>query len=299
MLKNFTLIGDAGLTNAKGISTKYFQKGLIEDIISRNMLNDLDLDFTWNVDIKRFNNMEPVAGAYARIQLIQEINCIKFDQCYLTADPLGFNARILTSCAAVEFNSCSFQYGMGVTSAGGSLVRALGINNSYTEWMQGEAIQMRGDVDGFIATGNYFNGNTITTPPINSINFAAGSAKGVTIIGNNFNNWSGTPIANNFVVTDLVSLGNSWDNSDTVDIINNMPANSFLQRRASYEIRAIGGITIGPSASGNPMYLAGNGSPEGILSAPVGSRYARKDGGAGTSFYVKETGTGNTGWVAK
>jgi hypothetical protein len=25
----------------------------------------------------------------------------------------------------------------------------------------------------------------------------------------------------------------------------------------------------------------------------------RSDGGAGTSFYVKESGTGNTGWVSK
>lgn len=45
---------------------------------------------------------------------------------------------------------------------------------------------------------------------------------------------------------------------------------------------------------------SGSGSPEGVISAPVGSTYHRTDGGAGTSFYVKESGgTGNTGWVAK
>lgn len=43
----------------------------------------------------------------------------------------------------------------------------------------------------------------------------------------------------------------------------------------------------------------GSGSPEGVLSAPVGSTYRRTDGGADTSFYVKESGSGNTGWVAK
>lgn len=43
----------------------------------------------------------------------------------------------------------------------------------------------------------------------------------------------------------------------------------------------------------------GAGSPEGVLTAAVGSTYRRTDGGAATSFYVKETGTGNTGWVAK
>lgn len=47
------------------------------------------------------------------------------------------------------------------------------------------------------------------------------------------------------------------------------------------------------------FHTAGQGTPEGNVTAPVGSTYSRKDGGASTSFYVKESGTGNTGWVAK
>lgn len=45
--------------------------------------------------------------------------------------------------------------------------------------------------------------------------------------------------------------------------------------------------------------FTGSGSPESSISADIGSTYHRTDGGAGTSFYVKESGTGNTGWVAK
>jgi len=41
----------------------------------------------------------------------------------------------------------------------------------------------------------------------------------------------------------------------------------------------------------------GNGSPEGVVTANVGSLYRRLDGGTGTSVYIKESGTGNTGWV--
>lgn len=48
-----------------------------------------------------------------------------------------------------------------------------------------------------------------------------------------------------------------------------------------------------------PMLIPGTGSPEGAVSAPVGSVFLRGDGGAATTFYVKESGTGNTGWVAK
>lgn len=43
----------------------------------------------------------------------------------------------------------------------------------------------------------------------------------------------------------------------------------------------------------------GSGSPEGVVTAGKGSLYLRDDGGAGTSFYVKESGSGSTGWVAK
>lgn len=44
---------------------------------------------------------------------------------------------------------------------------------------------------------------------------------------------------------------------------------------------------------------SGTGTPEGAVSAPVGSVYRRGDGGTSTTLYVKESGTGNTGWVAK
>ncbi len=42
---------------------------------------------------------------------------------------------------------------------------------------------------------------------------------------------------------------------------------------------------------------SGTNSPEGVVTATVGSIFKRTNGGAGTSIYVKETGTGNTGWV--
>ena len=40
----------------------------------------------------------------------------------------------------------------------------------------------------------------------------------------------------------------------------------------------------------------GSGSPEGAVTAPVGSIYQRSDGSTNTSIYTKESGTGNTGW---
>lgn len=45
-----------------------------------------------------------------------------------------------------------------------------------------------------------------------------------------------------------------------------------------------------------PANFVGVGTPEANLTASVGSTAQRVDGVAGLAFYVKETGTGNTGW---
>lgn len=47
------------------------------------------------------------------------------------------------------------------------------------------------------------------------------------------------------------------------------------------------------------LFSSGIGSPQGVVIAPVGSIYTRTDGGTSTTLYIKESGTGNTGWVAK
>lgn len=51
--------------------------------------------------------------------------------------------------------------------------------------------------------------------------------------------------------------------------------------------------------SGSVTISAGAGTPEGAITANPGSLFLRSDGGAGASLYVKESGAGNTGWVAK
>ena len=50
---------------------------------------------------------------------------------------------------------------------------------------------------------------------------------------------------------------------------------------------------------GGPCIVFGTGDPEGAVPAPAPSIFMREGGGTGTSVYFKETGTGNTGWVAK
>jgi hypothetical protein len=46
------------------------------------------------------------------------------------------------------------------------------------------------------------------------------------------------------------------------------------------------------------MWTSGEGSPEGIVEAPVAALYQRTDGAPGTLLYQKQTGIDATGWVA-
>jgi len=75
---------------------------------------------------------------------------------------------------------------------------------------------------------------------------------------------------------------------------------------SKFKIDKSGNVTIAGSTNvtshcyaANVCDFFGSGSPETVLSANVGSTYRRTDGGANATFYVKESGTGNTGWAPK
>ena len=53
------------------------------------------------------------------------------------------------------------------------------------------------------------------------------------------------------------------------------------------------------AAAWEVLVRSGEGSPEGVVSAPVGTLYLDSSGSAGTTLYVKESGSGSTGWAAK
>lgn len=57
-------------------------------------------------------------------------------------------------------------------------------------------------------------------------------------------------------------------------------------------------ITLGGETGPDVQWWKGTGSPEGVITANVGSMYSRTDGAAGSVLYVKRSGTGNTGWFA-
>jgi hypothetical protein len=68
-------------------------------------------------------------------------------------------------------------------------------------------------------------------------------------------------------------------------------------------------VRIHPSGSGAVRWvndsqatgcttMVGSGTPQGAVTAPPGSDYRNVTGAAGSIFWIKQTGTGPTGWIA-
>jgi hypothetical protein len=78
-----------------------------------------------------------------------------------------------------------------------------------------------------------------------------------------------------------------------VDLKTGLMARSWLRLFQLIQQTFLKGDPVGA------FFRWGTGDPEGVVTGPVSSVFMRTDGGASTSFYVKETGTGSTGWVGK
>ena len=83
----------------------------------------------------------------------------------------------------------------------------------------------------------------------------------------------------------------------TGTVIENRSVSSLLQTDyINNKLLLPNGSYVGTGAA---LWTSGSGSPNGSVTAPVGSLYTNVSGGSGTTLYVKESGSGNTGWVAK
>lgn len=80
--------------------------------------------------------------------------------------------------------------------------------------------------------------------------------------------------------------------------------NTFSDYWASGITDSIGGTTpfvnnVFGAYVGDLKIRRGTGTPEGVVIGAIGDLYLRTDGGASTTMYVKESGAGTYGWVAK
>jgi hypothetical protein len=93
-------------------------------------------------------------------------------------------------------------------------------------------------------------------------------------------------------------------NTDTgISLLLRTFATSNLAARSALTVDRAGGYGYAVNFQNNGFERGGicfgSGSPQGVVTAVPGTLYTNALGGANTTLYVKESGTGNTGWVAK
>jgi len=98
-----------------------------------------------------------------------------------------------------------------------------------------------------------------------------------------------TGLINGFFDTSLIRFNGSLQfETDVTWAIGSATRKAIATYSRDYYVGSAGTVKI----------LSGTGSPEGSQTAPVSSIYLRSDGTTGTLLYIKQTGTGNTGWAA-
>jgi hypothetical protein len=97
---------------------------------------------------------------------------------------------------------------------------------------------------------------------------------------------------------DCIAAGNGIFSATNAGIVPFADNNTRRLGSASLRWSGVFGVNFFPGA-GVAIWTSGAGTPEGAVTAVVGSLFTRTDGGSNTTLYVKESGSGNTGWVAK
>lgn len=98
-----------------------------------------------------------------------------------------------------------------------------------------------------------------------------------------------------------ITIADTWGITENVIYVAFVPMYLGAANYPWQRMYLIGDLRFGKGASAGSgvIYIKyGSGSPAGVITANIGSVYLRMDGGAGTSLYIKESGTGNTGWTA-
>ena len=246
----------------------------------------------------------------------------QFDDCF-SVEMQGCHAETLTAGAIVA-NSC-YAFSLShfyAENVGGGAVSAIVLNNCVVPSVR--CIYLNGSSStgiGIELQGQTRNGVFDT---ISALNFITGAFKGVATSNDND------------VTNIYINAGTVFVNTSGLRTVPSMFRGEASGVVTHFSAQAAGATHIGRFGTGGAKFYAGTssilgqygsdgylkflrfeslediyqftggqiiktgtGSPGGAVAAPVGSLFLRTDGGAGTVLYVKESGTGNTGWVAK
>ena len=180
----------------------------------------------------------------------------------ITGNVVSFVAAGATPYAINIDQNCKFINITGNTLSGGSIAKVGIALNSCSNF-----IITSNTFDSFTAAGISWYVNGTTTP---------GFVIDAYTISNNIFNSVSTPLGYNTAAGTTTTFGNN------IVLFGNTGIGNYLDWKNEV------------------LFITGSGSPASAVTASVGAIFLRENGGAGTTLYVKESGTNtNTGWVGK
>lgn len=181
--------------------------------------------------------------------------------------------------------------GLGINNCDGITVVGLALDQSSGDLTANFAVKLSGTTNGCSIINPQFAGSWNDS---SRLLFDNSSGKN-TFIGNGYTNVYSFGQSSIDLATEGMFTGQLSNITSSASVT--FP--SYKNFRGNEGLLMSTVVDAGSGASGYSDILFGTGSPEGVYTAVSGSIFMRKGGGAGSSFYVKETGTGNTGWAAK
>ncbi len=224
-----------------------------------------------------------------------------------TADALiSFAAGIGSAGSKVaETFTNGVYFGTGVSAANRGAISHNGTNVTIQNYLHGGTVNLNAEDNGGT------NRTMLVADPDTSVDLYYAGAKvlesvstglffGSSVSGGNRGQLTAdatTVILRNRVSGGVVQVrANSTGAADRLVIAGNSDNSVDLYYAGTVRLATNAtGITI----NSGPTWTSGTGSPESVVTAPVGSLFSRTDGGASTTLYVKESGSGNTGWQPK
>tara|TARA_R110000803_G_scaffold160902_1_gene224743 strand:+ start:443 stop:1747 length:1305 start_codon:yes stop_codon:yes gene_type:complete len=234
-------------------------------------------------------------GGPIGVQTVGPTVGIRFNNC-LFEQLENYGADIVKDTESMSFINC---YSEDVPYTAGST------NCMFRVGLDGAALSTENQLT--VIGGNYQGRNAGVVGSWMDVDYCSGilvSAVNVSRYTNVINTTANT-VDNSIFVSGINGIGYTNYSSGAADKISGLsPATVLNSGSFRYNLKvaavvASSSITSAIYTNNGVEWAAGAYSPEGTFAAPVGSLWSNKAGGAGTSFYVKESGTGNTGWVAK
>ena len=303
-------------TNASGNSFRAFD---LVKVIKSNFVN---------LRVDGFRNAFRVEGTINnRFQFIQTANNYLYnifytgdfattdvwEQCYISNAPIGvlgdgvnlgirFVNSIFETCESYGVNLNRESYAWSFLNCYGEDVPSVSLSTNAMFKIGYAGAVTNGEIQASIIGGYYGGrnaggvGSFIDADLIDGIQVINPTISRFT---NGVNTTSNTPL-NSILLNGFTCSSTGTPVVDPTKVAGEYPEGSVSGATKNLQNSRFYNVTGNKYTNGGGVtWSSGTGSPEGVIAAPVGSLFSRLDGGASTTLYVKQSGTGNTGWVAK